>query len=110
MFQRFVKYQKSLSGGYSPVQEESWMPTEHHADRDHDLLLRFVERFALELTNLGMARMPARVFAYVLADDAERYTAAELADALRVSPAAISGAVRTLGAGARRPGGHLPDL
>jgi hypothetical protein len=40
--------------------------------------------------------MPARVFAYVLADDAERYTAAELASGLRVSPAAISGAVRHL--------------
>lgn len=43
-----------------------------------------------------MARTPARVFAYVLADDAERYTAGELAAGLRVSPAAISGAVRTL--------------
>lgn len=50
----------------------------------------------MALANLGMPRMPARVFAYVLADDAERYTAAELASALRVSPAAISGAVRTL--------------
>lgn len=59
-------------------------------------LLRFVEQFALVLADSGLARMPARVFAYVLADDAERYTAAQLADGLRVSPAAISGAVRTL--------------
>lgn len=59
-------------------------------------LLRFVERFAMALADFGMQRMPARVFAYVLADDGERYTAAELASALRVSPAAISGAVRTL--------------
>ena len=59
-------------------------------------LLRFVERFGMALAEIGMQRMPARVFAYVLADDAERYTAAELARALRVSPAAISGAVRTL--------------
>lgn len=59
-------------------------------------LLRFVERFAMALADAGMQRMPARVFAYVLADDAERYTAAELASALRVSPAAISGAVRSL--------------
>jgi DNA-binding transcriptional regulator GbsR (MarR family) len=59
-------------------------------------LLRFVERFAMALADAGMQRMPARVFAYVLADHAERYTAAELASALRVSPAAISGAVRTL--------------
>lgn len=48
------------------------------------------------LANAGLPRMPARVFAYVLAEDAERYTAAELASGLRVSPAAISGAVRYL--------------
>lgn len=66
------------------------------ADDDHEQLLRFVERFALVLVNSGLPRMPARVFAYVLAEDAERYTAAELATGLRVSPAAISGAVRYL--------------
>ena len=59
-------------------------------------LLAFVERFALVLSDSGLPRMPARVFAYVLADDAERYTAGELAAGLRVSPAAISGAVRHL--------------
>jgi hypothetical protein len=63
---------------------------------DQDELLRFVERFALVLADSGIPRMPARVFAYVLAEDAERYTAAELADGLRVSLAAISGAVRYL--------------
>ncbi|RIQ21094.1 GbsR/MarR family transcriptional regulator [Jiangella rhizosphaerae] len=66
------------------------------ATDDHDALLRFVEQFALVLTESGLPRMPARVFAYVLAEDAERYTAAELAEGLRVSPAAISGAVRSL--------------
>jgi predicted transcriptional regulator len=64
--------------------------------RHEQVLLRFVERFALVLTESGLPRMPARVFAYVLADDAERYTAAELASGLRVSLAAISGAVRHL--------------
>jgi predicted transcriptional regulator len=59
-------------------------------------LLRFVERFALVLTETGLPRMPARVFAFVLADDAERYTANDLASGLQVSPAAISGAVRHL--------------
>jgi DNA-binding transcriptional regulator GbsR (MarR family) len=59
-------------------------------------MLRFVERFALVLVETGLPRMPARVFAYVLVEDAERYTAAELAHGLRVSPAAISGAVRHL--------------
>ncbi|WP_053206959.1 GbsR/MarR family transcriptional regulator [Jiangella muralis] len=66
------------------------------ADDDQDALLRFVEQFALVLTESGLPRMPARVFAYVLAEDAERYTASELAEGLRVSPAAISGAVRAL--------------
>jgi DNA-binding transcriptional regulator GbsR (MarR family) len=61
-----------------------------------DELLRFVERFALILAENGFPRMAARVFAYVLADEADRYTAAELAEGLRVSPAAISGAVRFL--------------
>ena len=55
-----------------------------------------MERFALVFTASGIPRMPARVFAYVLADDAESYTAAQLAEGLRVSPAAISQAVRYL--------------
>ncbi|MFW3170409.1 GbsR/MarR family transcriptional regulator [Geodermatophilus sp. CPCC 206100] len=59
-------------------------------------LLRFVERFALTLRDAGMAPMPARVLAYALADDADRYTAGDLARGLGVSPAAISGAVRYL--------------
>jgi DNA-binding MarR family transcriptional regulator len=63
---------------------------------DRAELLRFVERFAIALSAIGLARMPARVFAYLLVDAAERRTAAELARALRVSPAAISSAVRTL--------------
>lgn len=61
-----------------------------------DELLRFVERFALVFNEAGLPRMAARVFAFALADDADRYTAAELAEGLRVSPAAISGAVRWL--------------
>jgi DNA-binding transcriptional regulator GbsR (MarR family) len=65
------------------------------AARD-DELLRFVERFALILAENGIPRMAARVFAFALADDADRYTAGELAEGLRVSPAAISGAVRFL--------------
>ena len=59
-------------------------------------LLRWVERFAMLLADAGWPRMSARVFAFALADDADRYTAAELAEALQVSPAAISGAVRYL--------------
>ena len=57
---------------------------------------RFIERFAVLLSDAGMARMPARVFACILAEDAGRLTAAELAERLGVSPAAVSGAVRYL--------------
>lgn len=55
-----------------------------------------VERLGRVLEDSGIPRMPARVFAYILAEDRDRYTAAELADGLQVSPAAISGAVRYL--------------
>jgi predicted transcriptional regulator len=65
-------------------------------DGERIALLRFVERFALVLREAGMAPMPARVLAYALADDADRYTAGDLARGLDVSPAAISGAVRQL--------------
>lgn len=65
-------------------------------DQDHDALLRAVENIAGMLVDLGMPRMAARVFAYALAEDSDRYTAAELAEGLRISPAAVSGAVRYL--------------
>lgn len=45
---------------------------------------------------MGIPRMPARVFSFILADDQATYTAAELSRGLDVSPAAISGAVRYL--------------
>ena len=57
---------------------------------------RFVERFALLLTEAGLARMPSRVFGALLVTDEGRLTAGEIADTLRVSPAAVSGAVRYL--------------
>ncbi|HZA82793.1 MAG TPA: MarR family transcriptional regulator [Actinomycetes bacterium] len=66
------------------------------ADRDDEAVRRFVERFALNLAEAGMPRMPARVFAALLSADDGRRTAAELAALLGVSPAAISGAVRYL--------------
>lgn len=73
--------------GRTPVAEE-------HEDRE--ALLRVVEELGLMLADTGFPRMPARVFAYVLAEDRDQYTAAELAEGLQVSPAAISGAVRLL--------------
>lgn len=57
---------------------------------------RFVERFAMLLSDAGLGRMPSRVFGALLVTDEGRLTAGELAERLRVSPAAISGAVRYL--------------
>lgn len=57
---------------------------------------RFVEQFAMLLAEAGMARMPARVFGALLVTEEGRLTAGELSESLRVSPAAISGAVRYL--------------
>ena len=48
------------------------------------------------LTETGFPRMPARLFAALLASDSGTMTAPELAGLLRISPAAISGAVRYL--------------
>jgi DNA-binding transcriptional ArsR family regulator len=64
--------------------------------RDREAVGRFVERFAGNLVEAGMARMPSRVFVCLLATDSGRLTASELAESLRASPAAISGAVRYL--------------
>lgn len=64
--------------------------------RDEEAVARFVERFAGELTQAGMQRMAARVFAALLVSEGAAMTAAELGDQLRISPAAVSGAVRYL--------------
>ena len=56
----------------------------------------FTERMGAVMFESGLPRMPARVFAALLASDPGRMTAAELADQLKASPAAISGAVRYL--------------
>ena len=65
-------------------------------ERDDEAVSRFVERFAMTLEESGVPRMPARVFVTLLATDSGALTAAELAERLQVSPAAISGAVRYL--------------
>jgi DNA-binding transcriptional regulator GbsR (MarR family) len=64
--------------------------------RDEEAVGRFIESFASALVDGGVPRMPARVFATLLAEDSGRLTAAELAERLQVSPAGISGAVRYL--------------
>lgn len=64
--------------------------------RDEDAVSRFVERFAAEMTEAGMQRMAARVFAALLADDDASMTSADLGRQLQISPAAVSGAINYL--------------
>jgi DNA-binding MarR family transcriptional regulator len=63
---------------------------------DELAVARFVEQFALLFAAAGVPRMPARVFALLLVTDSRKRTASQLADGLKASPAAISGAVRYL--------------
>jgi len=64
--------------------------------RDDEAVSRFVEDFASALVEMGVPRMPARIFAALLTSDSGRLTAADLAARLQASPAAVSGAVRYL--------------
>jgi DNA-binding transcriptional regulator GbsR (MarR family) len=65
-------------------------------DHEGDPLLQFIERFASVLVAAGFPAMSARVFVAFLVSNSYRLTAAELADMLQISPAAVSGAVRYL--------------
>src|SRR6266536_1585896 len=64
--------------------------------RDEEGVRRFVERLAMMLTEWGFPRMPARVLGSMMTADEDSLTAADLAERLGVSAAAISGAVRYL--------------
>jgi DNA-binding transcriptional regulator GbsR (MarR family) len=64
-----------------------------HVDAE---VMAFIERFAGELVEAGMPRMPARVFSALLISPDGALGSAELADQLQISPAAVSGAVRYL--------------
>ncbi|MCX4882410.1 GbsR/MarR family transcriptional regulator [Streptomyces sp. NBC_00847] len=64
--------------------------------RDQQAVSKFVESFAAQLVEAGMQRMPARVFAALLSSDEGVMTSADLGEQLRISPAAVSGAVRYL--------------
>ncbi len=57
---------------------------------------RFIERFALALTEVGFPRMPARVLVATMCAEGHTVTAGQLAKRLDASPAAMSGALRYL--------------
>lgn len=63
--------------------------------RDEERVKEYVERAAAVLTGAGFPRMPSRVLMTLTAAE-HALTAAELAERLDASPAAISGAVRYL--------------
>ena len=65
------------------------------AERSHPGVER-AERAAAMLAAAGMPRMPARVMMALVGSPDEGYSAADLAERLGVSPAAVSGAVRYL--------------
>jgi DNA-binding transcriptional regulator GbsR (MarR family) len=89
-------------------------PSRPEPSRDEVAVSAFVERFADLLVEAGMPRMPSRIFVRLLATDAGRLTAAELADQLQISPAAVSGAIRYLSqvdlVKRERPAGSRRDL
>jgi DNA-binding transcriptional regulator GbsR (MarR family) len=64
--------------------------------RDETAVARFIETFSEAFVQAGMPRIASRIFVALVASDSGRRTAAELATALRASPAAISGGVRYL--------------
>ena len=72
-------------------------PTEADArDLTDPTLHDVVEHLGGALADAGLARLPARAFAALMATEDGRLTAAELATVLEVSPAGVSGAVRYL--------------
>ncbi|WP_194373267.1 GbsR/MarR family transcriptional regulator [Streptomyces alkaliphilus] len=79
--------ESGAAGGAVPGETEGpWTPE----------IAAFVERFAGDLTDAGIQRMASRVFACLLIEDSGALTSAEIAERLRVSSGAISGAVSYL--------------
>lgn len=65
-------------------------------NRDEAAVRRFVDHIAATFADLGFPRMAARVLFIIMCSEEGALTAAELADRLAISPAAVSGAVRYL--------------
>ncbi|MEU0090123.1 MarR family transcriptional regulator [Kribbella sp. NPDC006257] len=66
------------------------------SDPSPEEVSQFVERFAGVLANSGVPSMSARVMGRMLVSPTGTMTASELAEALRISQPAVSGAVRQL--------------
>ena len=66
------------------------------AIRDPAAVSRYIESFAQVFTDSGMPRIASRIFVALAVTDSGKLSAAELAELLCASPAAISGGVRYL--------------
>jgi hypothetical protein len=64
--------------------------------RDEEAVRQYVETMARWLADWGFPRMAARVLMMMMSSDEETFTAADIAERLEISPAAVSGAVRYL--------------
>jgi DNA-binding transcriptional regulator GbsR (MarR family) len=64
--------------------------------RDEEAVRRFIEHIAMTFDGLGFPRMAGRVLFVIMCAEEEALTAAQIAERLDVSPAAVSGAVRYL--------------
>jgi len=64
--------------------------------RDETRARAFAERLAAMFADAGTPRMPARVLTALMCSDEGALTVAELTEQLKVSPAAVSGAVSYL--------------
>ncbi|MCZ0972823.1 MarR family transcriptional regulator, partial [Streptomyces albulus] len=62
------------------MSEQRQRDTGRAAARDDAAVLTFVERFAAQMVDAGMQRMPARVFSCLLASDSGVLTSAELGE------------------------------
>ncbi|WP_433676098.1 GbsR/MarR family transcriptional regulator [Microbacterium gorillae] len=80
----------------APVPTGSSRAEDALPEADEHRAVTAAEQAAAVITAAGMARMPARVLMALVAAPAEGYTAAQLAERLGVSAAAISGAVSYL--------------
>ena len=64
--------------------------------RDEAAVRQFVEHIAMTFAGLGFPRMPGRVLFVLMCAEEDALTAAQIAERLDISPAAVSGAVRYL--------------
>lgn len=66
------------------------------AERNDERISEWIEELADQMVLTGVPRMPGRVLACLMAADDGSLTSAELSERLKISPAAVSGAIRYL--------------